>query len=108
MQQAQDFSIRYVSEGEIRSGDADLFCLVYSEAGRQLFFYGDPVRSESGALLGSEIRIPRDLSNIQEPSIRCVILERIRDFSQQYNYVWHPNVSTRALDAEIIRLKRAA
>lgn len=108
MLNGSSFSIQYADEGVIRSGDVDCFCLVYREAPNFFYFYGITVRTEDGRLVRREFEIPKNLGTIEDRSVRCMILKRVSDYAKNCEFSLARNTSTKALDAEILALERAA
>lgn len=104
---ASDFTIKYVLQGEIRSGGDEPFCLVY-RGEDNFYFYGVPFRTKEGSIIRIELQIPKAFRNIEDPAVRCLILKRVRDYAKNSTFSLVRNASTGAIDAEILSLERTA
>ena len=89
-------SIEYVSPGEVRSGAT--FYLVYHRNDLRFDFCGEGIWSAKNCLVGYEVKIPRELRDSQMRLVdKEVIVERVREYVQSSDFVWHKNVSVESL-----------
>lgn len=102
MTHGENFTIVYAPPGLVRSGRYNMtdFCVVYEDPHLAIYFDGKGIWG-SDALVGYEIRLPKDLAGM-EPGDARAVWERVREYVLQQNPLhWrHQNVSMRPFAEE--------